>query len=201
MKIKDYVKFKCRDDYEETLVNKWFIEYIIDNEPSYLSINECIVLTQLPMMYNHRYDRDILNDYDKAIKGYKNWNDFNRRSQIYFTSKYVEIDQENILLDLINRIFTDLISKGSNNCNYIELCSYLVPSFRLYHVKSFNKDKLFSMMKSFSSSEINRLIEILNAVKRWNIHFLFQVFEEDFSERVYKISNNYNTIEHIICTE
>lgn len=199
MKIKDNIRFKKRNDYEESLVNRWFVEYMID-QSSYLSIYECLVLTQLPMMYNHRYDKDILTNYDKAIEGYKNWKDFDRRSQLYFTGKYIEIDQEGLLLNLINRIVTDLISNGIK-CNYIMLCRYLVPIFRLYHVKSFDKNKIFSLFRSFDNIELDRLEEILSTYRRWNIHFLSQIFEDDFSERVYRISNNYNVKENIICTE
>lgn len=40
-----------------------------------ITLDEMIVLSELPMMYNHRYDKDILTNYDKAIEGYKNWKD------------------------------------------------------------------------------------------------------------------------------
>lgn len=199
MKIKDNIRFKKRNDYEESLVNRWFVEYMID-QSSYLSIYECLVLTQLPMMYNSRYDKDILTNYDKAIEGYKNWKDFDRRSQLYFTGKYIEIDQERLLLNLINRIVTDLIS-NEIKCDYIMLCRYLVPIFRLYHVKSFDKNKIFSLFRSFDNTELDRLEEILSIYRRWNIHFLSQVFEDDFSERVYRISNNLKVSEHIIISK
>lgn len=187
MKIKDNIRFKRRNDYEESLINRWFVEYVID-QSSYLSIYECLVLTQLPMMYNSRYDKDILTDYDKAIEGYKNWKDFDRRSQLYFTNRYIEIDQEELLLNLIDRIATDLISNGIK-CDYIMLCRYLVPIFRLYHVKSFD------------NIELDRLEEILSTYRRWNIHSLSQVFEEDFSERIYRISSDLEISEHIIISE
>ena len=201
MKIKDNIRFKKRNDYEESLVNRWFVEYMID-QSSYLSIYECLVLTQLPMMYNSRYDKDILTNYDKAIEGYKNWKDFSNRTQMFYLGSVHDIDKVQVLSNLLRKVLSDLLDYNksvSTLRNYIELSGLLIVILRLFHLKGYDKSIVYNILTNLNLNEADRLLFILRSTKIWNYGFLGRLIQEDLTERLYCMSIGCNPWSFMNC--
>lgn len=179
------------------------------NEPysSILSFKESMILCQL----KHKYDKYKMDEYykdteydnySKFIKGYKSWTELYIKSSKYFSKDIDLPDQFEELSNLIIRLFRLLLNKSSiENSIYIEYCIILASVFKLLKFK-FNYKKrikiLNNLNKSIDNFEVSRIVSILSTDKKWSLNFLYYLFIEDLSERIFHIHSGIENTEYII---
>lgn len=171
-------------------------------ETGEITLDEMIVLSELPMMYNSRYDERILTNYYKAIEGYKNWKDFSNRTQMFYLRSVHNIDKVQVLSNLLRRVLSDLLDYNksvSNLRNYIELSGLLIVILRLFHLKGYDKSIVYDILTDLNLNEADRLSFILRSTKIWNYGFLGRLIQEDLTERLYCMSIGCNPWSFMNC--
>ena len=168
---------------------------IIQYKNGDISLDEMIVISELYMMYGSRYDEVILDDYDRAIKGYRNWNDFRRKTQLFYLGEEHYIDKEKVLYNLIDKECRYLFdyNKSVEECRrlisrgYIDSSGKLIILLRLYHLKRYKKDKIIDLMNSIDNSpsyEPQRMALILSLMKTWSYGSLTRVISNNLTWRL-----------------